>query len=129
MAAMKRDVLVIAQGSTSGRRPLLGRLLRRAAVAGLGAAAALGVASGATAIDWWDQQPPVRYQSSTSYRVEFITPGAVGARCRQLGSLARDHISGCVAAGVMVLPNPCASGDPYAALACHELAHVNGWRH
>jgi hypothetical protein len=30
----------------------------------------------------------------------------------------------------MTLPNPCiagAHGDPYAAVLCHELGHVNGW--
>ena len=104
-------------------------MLANGAIFAAGALAALGFASGATAIDWWDQAPPVRYQRGAVYRVEFITPSAVGARCRQLGSQTSQHIEGCVAAGVMVLPNPCYSADTYAALACHELAHVNGWRH
>ena len=108
---------------------MLVRIFGNGAVFAAGALAALGFASGATAIDWWDQSPPVRYQSSAAYRVEFMAPSAVGARCRQLGSRVDDYIEGCVAAGVMVLPNPCRSSDTYAMLACHEMAHVNGWRH
>ncbi len=32
---------------------------------------------------------------------------------------------------VMLLPNPClyAEVDPYARLMCHEMAHLNGWKH
>ena len=106
-------------------RPALWALL----AFGAGMLSVLGFGPRATAVDWWEQEPPLKYQSSVSYRVQFVAPGAVDPHCRQLGSQAKDHIMGCVSNGVMVLPNPCASTDTYAHLTCHEIAHVNGWRH
>lgn len=78
--------------------------------------------------------PPQEYQKSTAARVIFTDPSGIGKMCgvaKEAGQLilaCQGEIKGMP---VIVLPNPCLWPEPefYAAVVCHELGHVNGWRH
>jgi hypothetical protein len=81
-------------------------------------------------------RPPLVRQGDARAVVEFIAPEAVAVECR--GSLVATGTWGealsCArmypGRPTLVLPNPCAFPfDDYATLVCHELGHVNGWKH
>ena len=78
------------------------------------------------------ETPPRQYQGEASYTVQ--TTRDINALC---GPNPRGRVVRACTLGLdtdhprVVLPNPCGRGwsDDYAALACHEQGHVNGWRH
>ena len=77
------------------------------------------------------QRPPVKFQGDTTARVHFVVdatktcsvdaprpaPGMIIVACTDLQTKE------------IIMPNPCAWVDNYAQLMCHEMAHVNSWRH
>jgi hypothetical protein len=76
--------------------------------------------------------PPIRFQGNNTAVVHFTDqdgihkycgkpePGFVMIACRRQ---THDGVD------VVFMPNPCPIGDRefYAKIACHEMAHVNGW--
>jgi len=72
-------------------------------------------------------RPPVEYQGDSNSMVTFTTdPDRV---CRGISGHQGGPILGCEFHGALVLPNPCQHAGTYAEIACHEMAHANGWRH
>lgn len=74
------------------------------------------------------QAPPYEMRGDVRVMAEFIWPDKVGERCRD------ERAAACMedAPGrpTLVMPNPCwFTSESYAAMTCHEIAHVNGWRH
>ncbi len=83
--------------------------------------------------------PPARFTADvTPTSVAFIDRTAMGAACGgTVGSPV--EIEACTRLGLagdgrilrsdVTLPNPCEGfeGEDFARLACHELAHINGW--
>lgn len=72
--------------------------------------------------------PPERLRGNVAVgQVYFTDQHTIDELCG-----GRDFYTACaiVGGGEMALPNPCQprfAGESYAALACHELGHVNGW--
>lgn len=81
------------------------------------------------------ERPPLGMTGSVRAVVEYVPPSLVAGACS--GATVSPGAVGeplaCTRVGevpVVRLPNPCSfPWDPYAALACHELGHVNGWVH
>ena len=80
--------------------------------------------------------PPVSRRSDVRAVVEFIAPEAVASACggAEVAEGTWGEALGCTVMWpgrpTIIIPNPCAfPWDSYAALVCHELGHVNGWRH
>lgn len=80
--------------------------------------------------------PPVARRGDVRVVVEFIAPEAIASACAGSAVAVGTYGEplGCTALWpgrpTMVLPNPCAFPfSDYATLVCHELGHVNGWRH
>lgn len=73
-----------------------------------------------------DASPPMQFRGDASVGVSFVGDVDSATAC---GNAGHDHhFVACTRNGVMVLPNPCSFDDEYFAhLACHELAHRNGW--
>jgi hypothetical protein len=75
---------------------------------------------------------PLDYtQDAYNVPVHFVTGNLVERKLCD-GPLAMACVRFEKDRNVMVLPNPCdpqLSGQGYALLVCHELRHVNGWRH
>lgn len=89
--------------------------------------AALSVAWGSATA--FDGMPPPKYQGDLLAPTWFVQfdkiPGLCGYPTPKQG-----RFEGCSLPGKMVLPNPCLaefSGQSFARLACHELAHQQGW--
>lgn len=75
------------------------------------------------------QAPPIAMQGDVRVRADFIWPEDVSGRCHSKDALAcMQDIPG---EPTIIMPNPCwfVWTDEYAAMLCHEIAHVNGWRH
>lgn len=70
--------------------------------------------------------PPKQFYGDIRVPVTFLLPESVGAACN-----APDWAVACNRRNGIILPNPCRwrEIESYAEIACHELAHVNGWRH
>lgn len=83
------------------------------------------------------EQPPARYMRPPANiaGVLYADPRTVDAVCRDLSAEPVPEttvILACTipATGRMLMPDPCLFTDEfYAALLCHENAHLNGWRH
>jgi hypothetical protein len=73
----------------------------------------------------FDGWPPRRFRQDSAAQVSFVQPSLVGYACRDPDPL----LEACQWDDRIVLPNPCTfpATDDYARLACHELAHRNGW--
>jgi hypothetical protein len=106
------------------------RAVKSRAWAGL-IAVALAAAVGSAALSGSVLRPPLAFQGSNWAIVEWVDWKDVDPRCRQLGSVTAPNmrIQGCTQGRMMILPNPCPLVGYSADIACHELAHVNGWRH
>ena len=90
------------------------------------------------AMGYNDTMPPPEYRGDVQASVFFLSPADVDDVCgnavgREPGvvyfACSRPLGKG---RGIIVLPNPCAygeRGERFAELACHEIAHVNGWIH
>lgn len=79
--------------------------------------------------------PPDQYRSDNAAVTLFVSPEALSKICGTAAESGK-AIIGCASilkngTPIVVLPNPCLmdADDFYAGIACHELAHVNGWRH
>lgn len=88
-------------------------------------------------------RPPEQFTASTPEPVTifYAEPATVDAVCRALMEAGNPPerqspegwtIFACTntAARRSILPNPCGkqyAGEPFAALACHELGHANSW--
>lgn len=72
------------------------------------------------------ETPPHRYRGANTVLVEFLPPHAVPRRCAERGAA---NAIACGNADALTLPNPCGmpGAGSFADLACHELAHANGW--
>lgn len=75
--------------------------------------------------------PPEQYRGDVRVIVEFVDEDEVVRRCG-----GNPAIQACQFGETMVLPNPCIwanliSGKVqyYPGISCHEVGHVNGWRH
>jgi hypothetical protein len=80
--------------------------------------------------------PPVSRRSDVRVVVEFLAPDAIASACAgaEVAEGTWGEALGCTVMWpgrpTIVLPNPCSfPWDDYAALVCHEVGHVNGWRH
>lgn len=64
-----------------------------------------------------------------SVTIAFAHPDLAAGRCVSGGSDATGDVVACELADRIVAVNPCLYPDRgwYAGLACHELAHANGW--
>lgn len=77
-----------------------------------------------------DDRPPLRFQSNNATVIGFVsvleTYCGTAPPGYQVQACVRQMKNG---GTVMFMPNPCAypDSDAYAHLACHELAHINGW--
>lgn len=71
--------------------------------------------------------PPDAFMGDGSSRVRFV------AAYQAIGSCGFNAIACYIKErNIVVIANPCQEAfrlDEYALLLCHELAHVNGWRH
>lgn len=86
--------------------------------------------SGAAATWFSDGRPPARFRADARVRLSFGAPAQVSAICSHgLPPLpCGSHWLACTVGDEITVPNPCAiADDPYAAILCHELGHVNGW--
>lgn len=78
---------------------------------------------------------PPEYQGDNIAVVGFFHPRQIDGICRAGGPYDGRIIYGCTeileeGRAIIVLPNPCFyQHESYARLTCHELGHVNGWRH
>ena len=76
--------------------------------------------------------PDQEFQDDVSVRVHFIEPEKISLYCG-------DDAQACykvsvVASKAIYIPNPCdysraGLNEAYADTLCHEIGHVNGWRH
>lgn len=79
----------------------------------------------------WPSAPAPQRKSKLT--VEFVHPDLALARCAARGLEAHDASStglvACGKEGAVIATNPCLSDERswFAAMACHELAHANGW--
>lgn len=80
--------------------------------------------------------PPVARRGDVRAVVEFLAPEAIASACggAEVAEGTWGEALGCTVMWpgrpTIVLPSPCAfPWDAYAALVCHELGHVNGWKH
>lgn len=75
-------------------------------------------------------QSPVKFQANTSVTVIMTDQATIDAFCgrppigwRKIA--CAEHLS-----RTIVAPNPCKfKHEQYAAIMCHELAHIQGWKH
>ncbi len=73
--------------------------------------------------------PPSAYQGNNSAIIHFIDFEEAPKYC------GHPYAGGCQPEDVrgrpnIIVPNPCKyTEQAYAAILCHELAHVNGWEH
>lgn len=75
-------------------------------------------------------RPPARYIGETRAVLEVIEPEKVEATCAAGGPGALACTKMYPKRPTIVMPDPCAFPfDSYAAMLCHEIAHVNGWDH
>jgi hypothetical protein len=78
--------------------------------------------------------PPDEYKGDNAAVVIFTDVAGVQSICHDAAEPGK-AIVGCSGikdgTPIIVLPNPCGMRpeDFYAGISCHELAHVNGWRH
>lgn len=80
--------------------------------------------------------PPIAYQQDASAVAIFAGADTIQEICASTAKAGpHEIILGCEGekdgAAIVALPNPCLMPhtDFYAAILCHELGHVNGWRH
>ena len=82
----------------------------------------------------FDGMPPKRFQGPASMLVRFVPAkdiarvcGGVPDKLARLRACRRQLVGGMP---ILVLPDPCPSGDAeyFARLACHEKAHLLGWK-
>lgn len=75
--------------------------------------------------------PPSAYQGDAVVSVSFVDPERVPALCEAMGArlASGTYALACQTGGTIYLPNPCRwpNHSDYQRLACHELAHANGW--
>lgn len=72
--------------------------------------------------------PPTRFQSDAGF-IAIFSDAAVAELCpKKAIACVRATKDG---TPVMVMPNPCRRPaiEYFGTVACHELGHVNGWRH
>jgi hypothetical protein len=78
---------------------------------------------------------PPEYQGNTHATIVTLTPDEIQTACGN-DDPAHWTIYGCAfnKNRRIIMPNPCTYPevtdiDSYAYLACHELAHINGFKH
>lgn len=75
-------------------------------------------------------QPPAQYTKPANVVVYFVDRSQVETLCSRSEN---DKVMACAnpKQRVIVMPNPCnwPLGEAYAELMCHELGHINGWKH
>lgn len=78
--------------------------------------------------------PPPEFRDPSRAFIMFTDN--VGRDCEQVGVqtiVLVTRVEACTvfASDTIIIPNPCRweKFDPYARLLCHELGHVNGWKH
>lgn len=76
------------------------------------------------------ERPPERYQHGAAAVVLFMDTD-MDVFCQSIGGVRApdQRIVACAKGRVIYLPNPCRVQETYAQLACHEMAHINGWTH
>lgn len=80
------------------------------------------------------RNPPRRFQGDGAAIVVFAHQAAITRLCGGISTDRRQPVACAFAATpttppMIILPNPCvvADVDLYAAVVCHEAAHVAGW--
>jgi hypothetical protein len=94
-------------------------------IAGLAVLLSVSAVAG-TINSGWPPEGPVRNDVTITKPVHFTH--SIELYCGKAPE--GYHFSGCVRDGELTLPNPCDpaySHEKFAKLACHELAHLNGW--
>ena len=74
------------------------------------------------------ERPPPEFQGDRSSMVTFSSGPDAACRAIKPGA-GEGEIYGCAFYSALIVPNPCQHSGAYAELLCHELGHVNGWRH
>lgn len=79
--------------------------------------------------------PPEEYQGDNAAVALFVAPEAIEKLCGTAAGESQEIIS-CSGIDknrtpIVILLNPCLMppDDLYAGLVCHELGHINGWKH
>lgn len=74
-------------------------------------------------------EPPQQFFGDARVITTFMLPESVAAACQDERASACANYHG--GRTELILPNPCRwfGIESYASLACHELAHANGWKH
>lgn len=68
---------------------------------------------------------PVDYHGDVRAAVTFVQPDEVVRLCDQ-----GPTVVACQAGAQIIAPNPCLYVEEYyAGVLCHEVGHMNGWRH
>lgn len=82
------------------------------------------------------ERPPVEYQTVPDQPaiVLFADPQVVHQVCGELAGVDPYDLRKILACAnprnrTILLPSPCLYEDGYAKLVCHEVAHLNAWKH
>lgn len=94
-------------------------------------AVAVATTAGSVAMSSRVLRPPLAFQANNWAIVEWVDYGQVDTRCQELGAVRgpSERIQACTKGRYIIRPNPCPLSGYSADLDCHEMAHVNGWRH
>lgn len=81
---------------------------------------------------WYNTgSPPYRYQGDVKVTIYFEQPNKINrdGQGGQVGCTGAVFAYSLQDKNTIHLPNPCTypASDAYARLACHEMAHINGW--
>ena len=76
------------------------------------------------------ERPPQKFQGNARAVLEVIDPDDIETTCLIGGPGALACTKMYPERPTIVMPNPCAFPfDAYAVVLCHEIGHVNNWKH
>ena len=79
----------------------------------------------------WGGPPPKRFQHETTLTVTTLTAEGIASTCNVDGPPPCPlYTLACTIGDHSYLPNPCDAkyaGEAFAAVACHEFGHRQGW--
>jgi hypothetical protein len=101
----------------------------KAGIVGGVVAVGIAVTAGSVALSGSVLRPPSAFHGDTWAVVQWQDITQVDAACRDLGAAGDGRIQGCAKGRMVILPNPCRLTGFYADVSCHEMAHLNGYRH
>ena len=76
-------------------------------------------------IYWKPDLPPLEFRNGTTFVIRPASRWQIKELCSEAAFACAESPS-----GVVNIPNPCLyRDDNYARILCHEMGHINGWRH